>query len=205
MAEKRILIAMNNEKIWGLILAGGRSKRMGSDKALFVSEGKTQLSIAFSLLKNHVEQVFLSTQADLSHEKERKNFQLIIDTYEDLGPIAGIFSAMDKYKHVSWLVIACDLFNLDDKTISNLLMNRSATYPFTAYKSSYDGLPEPLCAIYASHSRKTMNKMISQGITCPRKILINSNTQLLEQPNTRALDNFNTPEDLKNNISKGGA
>jgi molybdopterin-guanine dinucleotide biosynthesis protein A len=48
-----------------------------------------------------------------------------------------------------------------------------------------------------------MNKMISQGITCPRKILINSNTQLLEQPNTRALDNFNTPEDLKNDISKG--
>ena len=71
-----------------------------------------------------------------------------------------------------------------------------ASPSFTAYRSNHDGLPEPLCAIYASGSDKHIREFVADGMFCPRKMLINSNTKLLEQPNPVALDNVNTPDDL---------
>ena len=46
-----------------------------------------------------------------------------------------------------------------------------------------------------------MDELVAQGINCPRKMLIRSDTELLEQPHPQALDNVNTPEDLANNSS----
>lgn len=169
---------------------------MGSDKALLTRDGETQLARAVALLKRHVEPVFVSTRADQATDNERRKFSQIIDRYEDLGPIAGVLSAMDVRPEVAWLVIACDLPNIDDATISRLLARHSAQHPFTAYGSSYDGLPEPLCAVYGAGSRPIVDSLMSEGIKCPRKMMIRSDTLLLDQPHSQVLDNINTPEDL---------
>ena len=55
-----------------------------------------------------------------------------------------------------------------------------------------DGLPEPLCAVYEPRAGAVIAAWIAAGKNCPRKFLINARTRLLEQPNTRALDNVNT-------------
>ncbi len=94
------------------------------------------------------------------------------------------------------LVLACDLPNIDETTIRFLLENKSADHPFSAYTSSSDGLPEPLCAYYAAGTSSIIKAFIDDGIICPRKVLIRSDTHLLHQPNPAALDNINTPEDL---------
>ena len=184
--------------MWGLVLAGGKSRRMGSDKALLTRDGETQLARAVQLLQRHVERVFVSTRADQAGDAERGRFEQIVDRYDDLGPVAGILSAMDKNADVPWLVVACDLPNIDDDTIRGLLDRHSDGHPFTAYRSSYDNLPEPLCAIYGVGSRSIVEDFVADGINCPRKILIRSDTELLEQPHPDALDNLNTPEDLAN-------
>ena len=184
--------------VCGLVLAGGKSRRMGSDKALLVRDGETQLARAVALLQRHVAQVFVSTRADQANDDESRKFEQIIDRYDDMGPLAGILSAMDKNADVAWLVVACDLPNIDDVTISDLLDRHTNTHPFTAYSSSYDSLPEPLCAIYGMGSRSIVDAFVADGIHCPRKILIRSATQLLQQPHADALDNINTPEDLAN-------
>jgi molybdopterin-guanine dinucleotide biosynthesis protein A len=189
--------------IWGLVLAGGKSQRMGSDKALLMRDGETQLARAVALLERHVERVFVSTRSDQAEEDERKKFAQIVDRYDDMGPIAGVLSAMDEYPGFAWLVVACDLPNIDDATISALLDGHSERRPFTAFTSSYDGLPEPLCAIYGVGARKLVDELVAQGINCPRKMLIRSDTELLEQPHPQALDNVNTPEDLANNSNVG--
>lgn len=169
---------------------------MGRDKALLMRDGKSQLERAVGLLAPLVDRVFVSARADQADEAERSRFEQIVDRYEDLGPVAGILSAMDANPDVSWLVIACDLPNLDPATIGHLLANRSAEQPFTAYVSTHDGLPEPLCAIYTPASREIIDGFVREGIHCPRKILIRSDARLLQQPNPAALDNVNTPEDL---------
>jgi molybdopterin-guanine dinucleotide biosynthesis protein A len=57
-------------------------------------------------------------------------------------------------------------------------------------------MPEPLCAIYRPASRACIDRFVQAGKNCPRKILINSATFLLQQPNPGALHNINSPEDL---------
>lgn len=184
--------------VWGLVLAGGKSRRMGSDKALLTRNGETQLARAVALLQRHVERVFVSTREDQADDGERRKFEQIVDRYDDMGPVAGILSAMDKNPDVAWLVVACDLPNIDDVTITDLLDRHTKTHPFTAYSSSYDNLPEPLCAIYGIGSRSIIDAFVADGIHCPRKMLIRSDTQLLQQAHADALDNINTPEDLAN-------
>ena len=182
--------------LYGLVLAGGRSRRMGEDKALLQRDGRSQLAHAFELLDAVTSACFVSLRADQVADAERARFPGICDRYDDLGPIAGILSAMETYPDVDWLVMACDLPNVDAATLAYLLEHRSHEAPFTAFISSHDGLPEPLCAIFAAESLGLIRDFVEQGIVCPRKMLIRSETRLLEQPNPAALDNVNTPDDL---------
>jgi len=170
---------------------------MGADKALLMRDGESQLARAVALLERHLPKVFVSMRPDQADEVERRRHAQIIDKYDDLGPIAGILSAFDHDPGVSWLVLACDLPNVDDDTIAALIAAHTGEHPFTAYKSSHDGLPEPLCAIFAPASRPIVEAFVAEGLVCPRKMLIRSDTLLLEQINPASLDNMNTPEDLE--------
>ncbi len=173
---------------------------MGQDKALLVRDGRSQLRYLATLLEECVERVFVSVRADQQNDEERGGFDQIIDRYKNMGPVAGILSALEEHPEVDWLVVACDLPNIDIAIIRNLLEQRSNEQPFTAYTSSNDGLPEPLCAIYRSGCTDIIRQFVDDGINCPRKILIRSETHLLEQPDPRALDNVNTPEDLRESV-----
>ena len=186
----------NKRNIWGLVLSGGMSKRMGQDKALIEIDGNTQLNKTYTLLQNHLPEVFVSSRADQSADNERKKYNQIYDLYNNIGPLAGIVSAMHEHPEVDWLVVACDLMNLDDKTIDYLIENYHPNDNIIAYKSEYNGLPEPLCAIYSASAKPLLDESMNRKVICPRKILINANAKLLTQPNPSALENFNTPEDL---------
>lgn len=184
------------EPVHGLVLAGGRSRRMGQDKAALLLAGETQLGRAVGLLQRHVGRVFVSSRADQADDAVRRGFEQILDRYDNLGPIAGILSAMDEWPGHGWLVLACDLPNIDDRTIAFLLENASAGHPATAYESLHDNLPEPLCAIYRPAAREIIDGFLARDIKCPRKMLIESPTWLLQQPTPGALHNINTPGDL---------
>lgn len=189
-----------SEPIFGLVLAGGKSRRMGRDKALLERGGRSQLAHAMDLLETVTERVFVSARADQADEPERARHAQIVDRYEGIGPVAGILSAMDEHPDVSWLVVACDLPNIDSQTLEYLVDQYSRNQPFTAFTSSHDGLPEPLCAVYRPAAAAIIRQFVDEGIVCPRKMLIRSDTCLLEQPNPAALDNVNTPDDLEASI-----
>ena len=193
---------MENKPVFGLILAGGKSRRLGSDKALLLRDGRSQLAHIADLLTDCVDEVFVSTRADQADDSERGQFRQIVDRYTDIGPVAGIMSALESRPDADWLVVACDLPNVSPETLQYLLDHRDGDQPFTAYVSSYDGLPEPLCALYHAGCGAIIKQFVDEGIHCPRKILIRSKTRLLEQPDPRSLDNVNTPDDLKDSILK---
>lgn len=186
--------------MYGLVLAGGQSRRMGSDKALLQRDGRSQLAHMVSILAGVVERVYVSARQDQVEDPERGQFDLIVDRYADMGPVAGILSAMEEYPDADWLVVACDLPNIDAATLRHLTQNRSDESPFTAYRSSHDDLPEPLCAIYSAGSDALIRQFVDDGIACPRKILIRSETLLLAQPDPNSLDNVNTPNDLEQSV-----
>ena len=184
------------EPVKGLVLAGGQSRRMGSDKASLERDGETQLDRAVRILGACLEDVFVSTHPSQQNDPLRSRHEQIVDCYEGLGPVAGILSAMDQHPDAAWLVLACDLPNIDEETIGYLLDKAPAEHPATAYLSVHDGLPEPLCAVYRPMFRPVIERYVAEGIKCPRKMLINSPTCLLEQPKPGALHNINTPDDL---------
>lgn len=63
----------------------------------------------------------------------------------------------------------------------------------TAYRSTHDGLPEPLCALYPAGSARELQTLAEKlGKSCPRKLLIVQEARLVEQDNPRSLDNINT-------------
>lgn len=187
--------------IYGLVLAGGRSTRMQKDKAVLTYHGKTQLEWAMELITPFVARAFVSVRPDQTSDAMRAKYPQIIDTQENIGPIAGIMAAQAMYPDAAWLVLACDLPFLDTATLKHLVWARQVDRLATAYRSSHDGLPEPLCAIYEPTSRAAIAAHIASGKHCPRKFLINSNAHLLEEPNPRALDNVNTPEEYGSAMS----
>ncbi len=181
------------KNLYGLILAGGFSKRMGQDKALMDYHGKPQIEYVYDLLGKHCVKIFLSKRPD---QKTYKEISVVNDTqaFTNIGPLGGILSAMKTYPENSWLVMGCDLPFVMDETLEFLIKNRKPQRLATAFKSTHDGLPEPLCAIWEAHGYPKILGFLKKDIHCPRKVLINSDTQLLEQVNPQWLDNVN---DLK--------
>lgn len=185
----------------GLVLAGGRSTRMGTDKAALIHpDGRPLARRTHGLLESAgCHPVVLS----LRHDQElppgfsnAADFPLARDPEgPGEGPLAGMLAAMRLYPDADWLVTACDLPRLDVATLAHLLSSRLPGERFLAYRSEFDGLPEPLCAFYAAESLQTLEQARAEGFRCPRKVLIRQQCRLLEPLVPRALDNANTPED----------
>ncbi len=179
----------------GLILAGGRSSRMQRDKAALCYQGRTQLDRVYDLAARHVDEVFVSVRADQALDPSRAGRALIVDAADGAGPLVGIRSALTAHPHVAWLVLACDLPFLSHAALKQLLAERDPAALATAYVSTHDGLPEPLCAIWEPAAAVALAAYHAAGGVCPRKFLIRHATRLVEPADRRALDNVNTPEE----------
>ena len=190
-------------RLFGLVLVGGKSLRMGRDKALISYNGTdTQHERSSALLRTESQKVFVSQRKDQTFELP--NFaDVIYDSVKEVkGALCGIFSAMHKYPDAHWLVIACDLPNLEANTLRKLVREFESESPqLIAYKSSYDGLPEPLCAIYPAESLGELLAYSSElNSYCPRKILMAMNARLVEQDNPTSLNNVNTTSEYHETI-----
>ena len=186
----------------GLVLSGGRSTRMQRDKAVLEYGGETQLDRAMRLLGEQVSEVYVSVRADQVSEPARAKYRQIVDSHDGTspiakGPAAGILAAQAADPQAAWLVLACDLPQLDAQTLATLIAARDTQHTATAFRSAHGGLPEPLCAIYEPASAPLLAAFVAGGRDCPRKFLLNSDTLLLDQPNPKALDNVNTPDEFK--------
>jgi molybdopterin-guanine dinucleotide biosynthesis protein A len=178
--------------VYGLVLAGGRSARMHADKATLSYRGAAQLTQAMRLVTALVARAFVSVRADQVDEPLRAGFAQIVDREVNMGPIAGIMAAQAQYPQVAWLVVACDLPFLDAATLEHLLAARDPARAATAYLSSHDGLPEPLCTLYEPASAQMLAAYLHEGRQCPRKFLIKGDVQLIAAADAHALDNINT-------------
>lgn len=185
-----------------LVLAGGSSRRMGRDKATLEIDGRQQLVRAVTMLQAHFDQVLVSSRREQARDPLRAQFEQLFDAYENLGPLAGILTALESAPAEPWLILACDLPRVDSDTIAYLLANIDGSSVATAYRSSYDDLPEPLCAVWMPSSIEVIRAAVAEGVNCPRKILIRANATLLSQPVAGALDNVNTPADLERVVGR---
>ncbi len=184
-----------------LVLAGGRSTRMGEDKAGLHYHGRPHWQYLRDMLQSEGLETFVSCRPEQAAQFGEA--ALVTDTFSGLGPMGAILSAFRFDPDTAWLVMACDLPLLDVGTIRFLRRYRDPAAAATAYRQIPDegtdlvgpGFPEPLAAIWEPKSYARLLKFLAQGVSCPRKVLINSATHLLDVPEPRALFNANTPEE----------
>lgn len=132
----------------GLVLAGGRSARMGDDKALIAYRGRPQAEYLFDLLRPHCAAVHLSCRSDQAQLPGYVGLPRLVDAYADLGPLAGILTALESRPGAAWLVAACDLPYLDAAAVAALVAGRDPAALATAFEG-----PLPAGAKSGSHGK----------------------------------------------------
>ena len=178
--------------VQGLVLAGGKSTRMGKDKTRLIYHSKKQLDHTVDLLENNL----LRTYVSVASADQSENPRTIEDKFLDLGAFGGICSAFQKDPNKAWLVLATDLPFVDQDLIKLLLKHRNPTKIATAIKGKTKPFVEPLIAIYEPKAYPVLLSYLAQGYSCPRKVLINSDVEIVEVDD-HFVRNVNTPEDFE--------
>jgi molybdopterin-guanine dinucleotide biosynthesis protein A len=143
------------QNLLGVILSGGESKRMGSDKGLIEKNGESWASLAASKLLSFEIPVVISIN-EQQYELYSKLFtpdHLIIDNIDIKGPLKGLLSVHERYPEQDILLMACDLIDMDETTISDLIARYKSgnDHDFFVYQENF---AEPFCAIYTSRGLK---------------------------------------------------
>ncbi|MDG2193436.1 MAG: NTP transferase domain-containing protein [Polaribacter sp.] len=184
------LIQETIPKTKGLVLIGGKSTRMGTDKGDLIYFGKPQKEHVKDLLENNKLKTYYSVQNDAGNKNE------IHDAFLNLGPFGGICSAFQKDPNSAWLVLATDLPFVNDALIQLLLSKRNPSKIATAIKGKGKEFVEPLIAIYEPKAYTILLQYLAQGYSCPRKTLINSDVEIVEVDDN-LIRNINTPEEFE--------
>ena len=182
----------------GLVLAGGKSQRMGKDKGAIQYHGKPQREYMGDLLNEICDTTFLSIRPD---QEVDSAYPLLEDKFIGLGPFGAILSAFQKNPNTAWLVAACDLPFLNQAALQFLKENRNLTKIATAFHNPETNFPDPLITIWEPKSYPILLNFLAQGFSCPRKVLINSDIQLLNY-DASILTNVNDPAAFDEVIKK---
>ncbi|MCW9709163.1 NTP transferase domain-containing protein [Fodinibius salsisoli] len=182
--------------LYGLVLAGGKSTRMHTDKTELNYHGKPQRLHLYDLLTPFCDEVFLSCRQEQT-EKLTNNLNVITDSFLNMGPLGALLSAFREYPNTAWLTLACDLPLLSSHTLQKLVNQRNPAKIATAFKNKESGFPEPLITIWEPKSYQVLLQFLGMGYSCPRKTLINSDVELLESPDPQELMNANTPQEYE--------
>ncbi len=184
----------------GLILVGGKSERMGKDKAQLDFHGKPQQEFLHTLFKESHFQVYLSTR----NGQIISGYDCIQDTFIGLGPFGAICSAFQKDPNKAWLVVATDLPFIDRTVLDLLLQKRDPKKIATAFKGIDNDFPEPLITLWEPKAYPILLQYLALGVSCPRKVLINNEVEIIDI-DKRFITNVNTPDEylkVKEEIEK---
>jgi molybdopterin-guanine dinucleotide biosynthesis protein A len=176
-----------------LILAGGKSQRMGFDKAKIEYHGDSQVNHLARLLKNVCDKVYVSLRADQTNEFD---VERIDDRFIGMGPLGGILSAFNTDTNAAWLTIATDLPFVDSHSIDQLSKQRDRSKIATCFIRSDSEFPDPLFTIWEPKSYQHLLSYLALGYACPRKVIINSDVKVIPIEDDLILTNVNTNDEL---------
>ncbi len=178
----------------GLVLIGGRSLRMGQDKAQLVYHDKPQRDHLTELLRPYCQTVYWSVNAEQIDCLQGSGMPLLRDVENPRpGPLNGILAALNHDPTVAWLVVACDMPLLTDLSLRTLVAGRNPACLATAFYDTDGRYPEPLLCIWEPASGPVVRDAFNNGMVSPRKLLMLHSAALLPAPDPRELTNVNSP------------
>lgn len=187
------------EPLSGAILVGGRSRRMGSDKALLRSDGEPLVARLVTILGAACDEVLLVGGDPTRFTDLGLAASWAPDAQEGVGPLGGILGALESARYEACLTVACDM-----PFITRELVAAMAAQPrdYRALAYTTDDL-EPLLAIYTRACRAPLRAAIAERDLAARRFLDRIGAQSLPvevldliDPDRRCATNINTPDDL---------
>lgn len=184
-----------------LILAGGKSSRMGQDKALIPWHGVPMLTRVCEVASECCQQVYVLTPWQERYQDiVTKNCQFLLETNPYRGPLIGLIDGLLQINSDWVLLLACDLPILDVNIINNWI-NQLTELPsdVLAFVPRQGELWEPLCGFYRRESLPELQKFIEQGGRSFQSWLSRVPVQVIpvSEQGRNMLFNCNTPTDLQ--------
>lgn len=193
----------------GLVLAGGRSTRMGSDKALLTFPGTSSCTFVerlVSRLAEHCAEILVvgrdeGSSGGYPRVCEPAKLRLIADQTPDQGPLMGLYSGLQATSCVHALVLA-----VDQPFVRSELLAWLCTFPSDSaiLVPRIQGIPQVLLARYARGVLPIIAECLQEGRRDPRALLTRTSVHFLEEDQVRAVDpdlrsfvNINTPQDFQ--------
>ena len=186
------------ESITGIILAGGKSSRMGQDKAFILFSGRPLIEVVIENLSSLFKNLLIISNNQSLYAKYEIEVQP--DILEGKGPLGGIHAGLHFSKTKYAFVTACDMPYLNPELV-RFLSNETGDYDVII--PEFRQRLEPLCAIYSSNCIEPIEKHLSSGNLKITDFISQVNTCVINEKDVRSFDpeglsfvNINTPEDI---------
>jgi molybdopterin-guanine dinucleotide biosynthesis protein A len=183
--------------VYGCILIGGKSRRMGQPKHLLTTNQKTWLARTIDQLSKVCSDIVICGRGEIPQTLPQ--YVQLPDPRDVKGPMAGILACMRWLPNANWLVAACDLPNLSTEALNWLLSQRTpGRWAVVPQLAGSPGL-EPLLAYYDGRCRCLFEALAAQKNYCPLPVAEHARVLTPTVPHALAdaWKNANTPEALR--------
>jgi len=176
--------------ITGIILAGGKSTRMGEDKSSKLHKGIPFLQHIIEAMKKVTNNIIIITN---NEDHTEFGYPCFSDIVPDQGPIGGIYTALHHASTEKNLILSCDVPFITSDILNNLIKQYDVTYDIIAYQDT------PLVALYHRSTFNTFLKSIETKHLRLREVLATLRVKniCIEKNMAPYLVNINTPQQYK--------
>jgi len=181
------------EKIAAYILAGGQSRRFGSDKSLHLFRGKPLIEHVIDAVRPLVQSIFIVTGN--TDKYSHLGLPSLRDIVEGLGPLGGIHTALTHIGKGYAIVLGCDTPNINRELLSYMIHISSGNDVVIPY---YRDMYEPLHALYSSACLPSVEKAIQAGMRQVISFFSERSIRTVSEPEIRR---FADPEIVFKNIN----
>lgn len=180
-----------------LILSGGKSSRMGQDKAKALLGGKSLLERAVSFWQEALPgaPIYIAVGQPEHFESLPEGTTPVYDIYQNRGPLGGLHGAMKAIPENLLMVSAVDMPMLNQKAVQLLMEKAKGAEDICVF--SREGRPEPLFGLYRNSCLPVMEALLESGNNRMSQLLSRSYTTEVPLPEASWVANVNTPEELQ--------
>jgi molybdopterin-guanine dinucleotide biosynthesis protein A len=197
---------MDHEPITGFVLAGGKSTRMGRDKAALSLNGRTLLETALAVVRKVTNEVFILGSPELYQSYA----PAIADIFPGCGPLSGIHAALSRTATDFNLIIGVDTPFLSAELLRYVARRAFASGAMVT-APEVNGRPQPLCTVYSRAFLAVAERALQAGTYKVATLFPRENTVLIAEAElarvaftAEMFDNLNTPEDLERAKKRSG-
>ena len=187
------------DPLTGFVLAGGKSTRMGSDKAVLPLHGRTLLENSLSVLREVADEVFILG----SPQVYGTYGPALADIFPGCGPLSGIHAALAQTKTQFNLIVAVDIPFVSSDFLA-YLARRAQESAATVTIPEIAGYLEPVCAVYSRDFLPVAEQALERGDHKITPLLPGDGTLVIAEAELKKFafpggmfENLNTPEDLE--------